>query len=78
MGKLTPTDTALKTALGKPYLSDKDARAGVVAVLEAVREPSEGQYEALSGTGLMWRELNSKRVWQTYVDALIAELSAPQ
>lgn len=41
------------------------------AAIEAMREPTEGQYEALSATGLMWREMNSKLVWQTYIDAAL-------
>jgi len=38
-----------------------------------MREPTEEQYEALSATGKMWRELDSKTVWQTYIDAALEE-----
>lgn len=46
------------------------------AAIEAMREPTMAQYEALSATGLMWRELNSTKVWQTYIDAALTKPSA--
>jgi hypothetical protein len=47
------------------------ANDGARAAIEAMREPTEAQYAALSATGKMWRELNSKTVWQTYIDAAL-------
>lgn len=43
------------------------------AAVEALREPNEAQYEALSATDLAWRDLNSTKVWQTYIDAILNE-----
>jgi hypothetical protein len=45
-----------------------DARAALLAI----REPTEAMREALSSTNLMWREMNSKLVWQTYVDHILS------
>ena len=41
------------------------------AAIAAMREPTNEQYEALSATGKMWRELDSRTVWQTYIDAAL-------
>lgn len=46
-------------------------REAAKAAIEAMREPTEVQYEALCATGLMWRDLNSTKVWQTYIDAAL-------
>jgi hypothetical protein len=43
------------------------------AAIAAMREPTNEQYEALSATGKMWRELDSRTVWQTYIDAALEE-----
>lgn len=43
----------------------------VRAAIEAMREPTEAQYEALSATDKLWRELDSRTVWQTYIDAAL-------
>jgi len=48
-------------------------RIGARAAIAAMREPTEEQYEALSATGKMWRELDSKTVWQTYIDAALED-----
>jgi hypothetical protein len=42
------------------------------AAMEAMREPTEAQYEALSATNKTWRELTSRLVWQTYIDAALS------
>lgn len=47
--------------------------ASVRAVLTAMREPTQAQYDALCATDKMWRELDSKTVWQTYIDALLSD-----
>lgn len=47
------------------------ARVYAKAAIAAMREPTDEQYEALSATGKMWRELDSKTVWQTYIDAAL-------
>lgn len=39
------------------------------AIIRAMREPTEAQYDALCATNKVWRELNSYIVWQTYIDA---------
>lgn len=41
------------------------------AVIKAMREPTETQYNALCATDLVWRELNSYKVWTTYIDAIL-------
>jgi hypothetical protein len=51
------------------YKPDELARAAIAAM----REPTNEQYEALSATGKMWRELDSRTVWQTYIDAALEE-----
>lgn len=38
-----------------------------------MRNPSGWQYAALCATDKMWRELDSKTVWQTYIDAILNE-----
>ncbi len=41
------------------------------AAIEAMRDPTEEQYEALCATGLMWKDQSSQTVWQTYIDAAL-------
>lgn len=48
-------------------------QAAVRAVLQAMREPAEVQYDALCATNKMWREQTSTTVWRTYIDALLDE-----
>ena len=48
-------------------------REAARAAILAMREPNEAQYDALCATNLMWRELNSLKVWQTYIDAALGE-----
>lgn len=43
----------------------------VKCVLEAIREPTQGQYDALAGAGVLWRDQNSKTIWHAYIDALL-------
>lgn len=43
------------------------------AVIEAIREPTQGQYDALSATNKLWRDLDSTTVWQTYIDAALKD-----
>ena len=50
-------------------LAREDARAAV----EAMRDLSPEMYEGLSATGKMWREMNSREVWNTMIDAILAE-----
>lgn len=47
------------------------------AAIEEMREPIEAQRDALSATGKMWRELDSKTVWQTYIDAALSGSRTP-
>lgn len=53
----------------EPY----DMKGVVRALLEALRTPVESQYDTLSATGMMWREMTSEFVWTTYIDALLDE-----
>ncbi len=43
------------------------------AAVQAMREPTEAQYDALAATDTMWRDLTSTMVWQTYIDAILNE-----
>lgn len=43
------------------------------AAIEAMREPTEEQYHALCATNKMWAQLDSKTVWQTYIDAALGK-----
>ncbi len=43
------------------------------AAIEAMREPTDEQYNALSATNKLWSELNSETVWKTYIDAALKE-----
>jgi hypothetical protein len=45
----------------------------VRAVLAAMREPTQAQYDALCATDKLWREQTSETVWKTYIDALLAD-----
>lgn len=60
----------------RPHLGDYTSlakvEAAVRAVLEAIRELSDEQYDALSNTGLMWREQTSRSVYRTCIDAILA------
>lgn len=57
--------TTLKSEYLKPV--------GVRAILQAMRETTDGQYDALCATGKPWREQTSETVWQTYIDALLQD-----
>lgn len=48
-----------------------DMGAVARAAIAAMREPTQAQYEALSATNKMWRELDSRTVWQIYIDAAL-------
>lgn len=54
------------------YAYCKNLVAGRAAIA-AMREPTEGMYEALSATGKMWREMNSREVWYNQIDAALSE-----
>lgn len=41
------------------------------AAICAMREPTEAQYNALSATNKLWRELTSYDVWTTYIDTVV-------
>lgn len=56
------------TELDKEYY-EKAARA----MIAEMREPTEIQYDTLSNKGKLWREINSKEVWTTYIDALVSQ-----
>lgn len=57
------------------YHSFEDSRTSwealARAAIAAMREPTEEQYDALCATDKMWRELTSRIVWQTYIDAAL-------
>lgn len=46
-------------------------RYSIKCGIKAMREPTEDQYNALCATDKMWKELDSKTVWQTYIDAVL-------
>ncbi len=41
------------------------------AAIEAMREMTPEMYEALSATGKMWREMNSREVYTTLIDGAL-------
>lgn len=43
------------------------------AAIEAMKEPTEVQYDAISNCGLMWRENNSGNVYKLMIDAALKE-----
>lgn len=43
------------------------------AAIEAMREPTEVQYNSLCQTNKIWSELNSQTVWQTYIDSALKD-----
>lgn len=74
---MIPTLTAsIRTALGNPDLSETACRRVAVAVLEGVREVTEGMVEA----GLRQRELCEggpcviECAWPVMVEALLSEI----
>lgn len=66
----------VKTPLRSPFVEaavQEHAVAQVRAVIAAMREPTESQYDALCRTDKMWREQTSETVWTTYIDALLED-----
>lgn len=57
-------------------LSIDGAKKAAVAAIEAMREPTDEQYSALCATNKIWRELDSRTVWQTYIDAATKDTAA--
>jgi hypothetical protein len=54
-----------------------DARAMARLAISAMREATQEQYDALCATDKVWRDLDSKTVWQTYIDAALGTLKRP-
>lgn len=48
------------------------ALANARAILEAMRDPTDGMYAAYRCDDL-WRNLNSHKVWQLWIDAALNE-----
>lgn len=46
------------------------------AAIEAMREPTEAMYEAVSATGKMWRETNSTEVYRAMIDGALRDAAA--
>lgn len=44
-----------------------------IAAVKALREPSEEQYQAISDSGLMWKDQSSTSVYRTMIDAILSE-----
>jgi hypothetical protein len=74
---------AVRTASGKPYLSERECLAIVRGVLGVVREPTRGMLNAcpVVGTGPdehgNW-SINTKpaeAMWPAMIDALLGEIS---
>lgn len=45
----------------------------IMAVVKAMRDPTQAQYDALCATNKVWRDLDSLTIWQTYVDAIVGD-----
>lgn len=43
------------------------------ASLEAMREPTEEMYDAVSNCGAMWKENSSTNVWKLMIDGALAD-----
>lgn len=76
---MTSPLTALKSALGQPMLSERKARAAVIAVLESVREPSKAMVHSAGGAYVNLERADDQsyeppEVWRDMLDALIAEV----
>ena len=52
-------------------------RAAARAAIEAMRETTEGMYNAYR-CDEMWRDLDSKKVWQLWIDAALTEEPSPR
>lgn len=42
-------------------------------VIEAMREPTEEQFDQVSATGKMWRNLTSREVYQAMIDGALKD-----
>ncbi len=72
MTKLEEVAEAINRASGDdlgPFQALQVARAAV----EAMREPTQAQYDALSASDTLWRNLTSTKVWMAYIDAILNE-----
>lgn len=54
-----------------PLINRPFWRLNARCAIEAMREPTEEQYDALSNLGKMWKEINSTIAWQTYIDGAL-------
>lgn len=70
---VVPPEGLRTTTAEIEYFNRVYAEACVRAILRAMREPAETQYDALCATDKMWREQTSEAVWKTYIDALLNE-----
>jgi hypothetical protein len=52
-------------------MNAEEAREYARAALEALREPTEEQLDALLWLNKMWREMNSREVYRTMIDAAL-------
>ncbi len=50
----------------------EDFFAAADAALNAMLEPTDDMYEALSATDILWKNQTSQGVWQTYIRAAVA------
>ena len=55
----------------REYLGGSDAEVLARTAIEAMREPTEAMYDAVSATDKMWRELNSTQVYQAMIDGAL-------
>lgn len=73
MTKLEEVARALAVyQFGSPKSWEDQIPMARVAV-EALQEPNSHQYDSLSATGMLWRDMNSEFVWRTYIDAILSE-----
>jgi hypothetical protein len=66
-----PIDLHLNVETSQLYLAPKAAIAVARAAIEAMREPTEEMYDALSARDKMWRDTNSTEVWQALIDGAL-------
>lgn len=56
-----------------PSSPSSQARLAAVEAVRAMREPTECMTNALSNTGIMYKNNSSYGIWTTYIDAIIGD-----
>jgi hypothetical protein len=81
MTKLEEVARAILVKWSEPSTADCETIEQIASLLaraavEALREPSEAQYDALCASDKPWRMLTSRMVWTIYIDAILNEREA--